>query len=78
MTINPPEANTGVQVIVTAKVTNTGSAKDSYTPKIRIDNVTGGSLPSFLYLKDIDIPAGETELLSFMIPSDTPGKYKVT
>jgi len=78
LTINPPEANTGVQVIATASVTNTGSDKDSYTPKIRIDNVTGESLPSFQYLKDIDIPAGETELLSLVIPSDTPGKYKVT
>ena len=78
LTINPSETNPGVEVIVTAKVTNTGIAKDSYTPKIRIDNVTGGSLPSFRYLGDVDIPAGETELLSFVIPSDTPGKYKVT
>ena len=78
LAINPTEANTGVKVIVTAKVTNTGSVKNSYTPKIRIDNATGGSLPSFRYLGDVDIPAGDTELLSFVIPSDTPGKYKVT
>lgn len=78
LAVNPPETNPGVQVIVTAKVTNTSTVSYSYTPKIRIDNVTGGSLPSFQYLKDIDIPAGETELLSFVIPSDTPGKYKVT
>jgi len=78
LTINPPETNPGVQVIVTAKVTNTGSAQDSYTPKIRVDNVTGGSLPSFRYLDDIEIPAGVTDLLSFVIPSDSPGTYKVT
>jgi|GEM_PF-3445517 len=78
LTIDPPEANTGVQVNATAKVTNTGIDQDSYTPKIRMDNVTGGSLTSFQYLKDIDIPAGETELLSFVIPSETPGRYKVT
>jgi peroxiredoxin len=78
LTVNPTEANTGVQVIVTAKVTNAGSAKDSYTPKIRIDNITGGALPSFRYLKDVDMPAGKTELISFVIPSETPGRYKVT
>ncbi|MFC1968787.1 peroxiredoxin family protein, partial [Chloroflexota bacterium] len=73
-----PEANPGVEVIVTAKVTNTSSTKDGYIPRIRIDNVTGGSLPSFRYLNDVDIPTGETELLSFVIPTDTPGTYKVT
>ena len=78
LTINPPEANTGVQVIITAKVTNTGNAENSYTPKIRIDDVTGGSLPIFRYLKDVDIPAGATQLLSFVIPTDTPGTYQVT
>ena len=78
LTINPPEANPGVQIIATAKVTNNGSAKESYTPKIRIDDVTGGALPSFLYLKDVDIPAGATQLLSFVIPTDAPGKYEIT
>ena len=78
LTINPPETNPGVQVIVTAKVTNTGSTKVSYTPKIRIDDIDGGSLPSFRYLKDIEIPAGITQPLSFVVPTDTPGKYKVT
>lgn len=78
LTINPPEANPGVQVIVTAKVTNTGDAKNSYTPKIRIDDVAGGSLPSFRYLRDVNIPAGATQLLSFAFPTDYPGTYKVT
>ncbi|MBM4432763.1 MAG: peroxiredoxin family protein [Chloroflexi bacterium] len=78
LTVNPPEANTGVSVIVTAKVTNTGNTKDSYNPKIRIDNVAGGALPSFRYLKDVEIPTGKTELLSFVLPSESPGRYKVT
>jgi len=78
LTVNPPEANTGVSVIVTAKVTNNGNSKDSYTPKIRIDNVAGGALPSFRYLKDVEIPAGKTEVLSFVLPSESPGSYKVT
>ena len=78
LTVNPPEANTGISVIVTAKVTNTGNAKGSYTPKIRIDNVAGGALPSFRYLKDVEIPAGKTEVLSFVLPSESPGRYKVT
>jgi hypothetical protein len=78
LTINPPEANTGVPIIVTAKVTNTSTVKDSYTPKIRIDNVAGGALPSFRYLKDVEIPAGKTEVLSFVLPSESPGSYMVT
>ncbi|MFC1942277.1 peroxiredoxin family protein [Chloroflexota bacterium] len=78
LTVNPSEANTGVQVIATARVKNTGDTRDSYTPGIRIENTAGESLPSFRYLNDIDINAGTTELLSFLIPSDTPGTYKVT
>ncbi len=78
LSINPPETNPGVQVIVTAKVTNTGSTKVSYTPKIRIDDIDGGSLPSFRYLKDVDMPAGITQQLSFVVPTESPGKYKVT
>lgn len=78
LTVNPPETNPGVQIFVTAKVTNTGSIKDSYTPEIRIDSVAGRSLPSFHYLNNIDIAASETEFFSFVIPSDTPGIYKVT
>ncbi len=78
LTINPPETNPGVQVIVTARVTNTSSTGTSYTPMIRVDNVAGGSLPSFLYLQKLVIPAGVTQLLSFVIPSDYTGKYRVT
>ncbi len=79
LAINPPETNPGVQVIITARVTNTGDRTNTYTPKIRIDDdIKQTSLPSYLYLKDIDIPAGATQLVSFVIASDDPGTYKVT
>ncbi|MFH1031554.1 MAG: redoxin domain-containing protein [Chloroflexota bacterium] len=78
LTISPPEANTGVQVIVTARVTNNGNAQNSYTPEIRIDDITRGSLPSFRGLPEVAIPAESTQLLSFVIPAETPGAYKVT
>lgn len=78
LTINPPDANTGVQVIVTAKVTNNSSIQNNYTPEIRIDDVTRGSLPSFRGLQEVAIPADSTQLLSFVIPAETPGTYKVT
>ena len=78
LTINPPEANTGVQIIATARVTNIGSTADSYTPRLRIDSVTEEVLPSFLYLKDIEIAAGATEILSFVFSSNAPGTYKAT
>ncbi len=78
LTINPAEAITGVQVMVTAKVTNTGSAATTYTPKLRIDNATTASLPTYLYLRDRAIDAGATQQMSFLLSPENPGKYRVT
>lgn len=78
LTINPAEAYAGVQVMITAKVTNTGSAATVYTPKLRIDNVSNVSLPTFLYLRDTNIAPGATQQMSFVVSPDNPGKYRVT
>jgi hypothetical protein len=78
LTVNPPEINLGVQVIVTAQVTNTGTTANNYTPELRIDDATREVLPSFLYLDDIEIATGATELVSFMLTSNTPGIYTIT
>ena len=77
-TINPPEANTGVQIIATARITNIGSTTNKYSPRLRIDDVTKEVLPSFLVLEDVEITAGTTELLSFVFSSNTPGTFKAT
>jgi hypothetical protein len=78
LTINPPEINLGVQVIVTAQVTNTGATANNYTPTLRIDDATREILPSYLYLNDIEIATGATELISFVLTSNVPGIYKIT
>ncbi|MDO8568875.1 MAG: redoxin domain-containing protein [Dehalococcoidales bacterium] len=78
LTINPSEAYAGVQIMITAKVTNTGSAATTYTPKLRIDNVSNVALPTFLYLRDATIAPGATQQMSFVVSPDNPGKYRVT
>ncbi|MFC1865558.1 TlpA family protein disulfide reductase [Chloroflexota bacterium] len=76
--INPPQANTGVQIIATARITNIGSTTDKYSPRLRIDDVTKEVLPSFLVLDDVEITAGTAELLSFVFSSNTSGTFKAT
>ncbi len=78
LTINPPETNPGVQVIVTAKVTNTGGTGEDYYVKLRIDDLTRASLPAFRYSEEVTIAASETQLLSVLFTMEKPGTYKVT
>ena len=78
LTIDPPEAGAGVPVVIAAKVTNAGNAGNTYTPTIRIEDIAGGSPPVFQSLEDVDIPAGEAQFLTFVIPTDTLGTYQVT
>jgi len=78
LTINPPETNPGVQVIVTAKVTNTGGAEEDYYAKLRIDDLTKASLPAFRYSEEVTIAASETQLVSVLFTMEKPGTYKVT
>jgi hypothetical protein len=78
LTVNPPEINLGVQVIITAQVTNIGAVANNYTPTLRIDDATREVLPSYQYLNDIEIATGATELVSFVLTANTPGTYTVT
>jgi len=78
LAINPSEVNPGVEVIIAAEVTNTSVAEDNYTAKLRIDNVSEESLPSFRYLNEVTIDAGVSRLLSFIVSKNTPATYKVT
>ncbi len=78
LAVNPAEVNAGVKALITAQVTNTGSADDSYVGEIRIDNVDIRSLPAYSYSDEVSIPAGGTQILSVSTSISYPGKYRVT
>lgn len=78
LVVNPAEVNAGVQVLIAAKVTNTGATDDNYQGKVRIDSTTRSSLPSFLPADVVKIQAGATQLLSVVTTINNPGIYKVT
>lgn len=78
LAINPAEVYAGVKVLVTAKVTNTGTVDQIYRGNIRIDNTVQASLPAFLSSSEVNIPAGDTQLLSITTTINNPSTYKVT
>jgi len=78
LTINPDEVYTGVEVVITAEVTNSGDTEDEYTAELRIHDVDGTSLPEFRGLKKVIMAPGETRLMSFLVSKKIPGTYKVT
>jgi peroxiredoxin len=59
-------------------VTNSGSNQASYTPRIRIDDSAGGALPNYRYQQNVAMAPGSTQLLSFVVNADTPGRFRVT
>ncbi len=78
LAINPVEVNPGVEVVITAEVTNTTDTEDEYSAKLRIDDVKNGSLPAFLDSEEVTIAAGKTQLMSFLVSTKRPGTYRVT
>ena len=76
--INPAVVNAGVQALITAKITNTGTADDKYRSSVRIDNITKPSLPSFLPSNEVKIAAGETQVVSVTTTINFPGTYQVS
>lgn len=77
LTVNPPEVNPGVDVIITAKVTNTGQTDGDYTAELRIESVNTASLPAFFYSEKVTIAAGASQLVSVLACRSKPGIYKV-
>ena len=69
--IDPAEANPGEKIIVTAKITNPRATEDSYTARLIINDTTEAMIK-------VDLPAGETQTLSFSVSRDIPGPYQVT
>lgn len=78
LAINPAEVNAGVEALITARVTNTGSGDNRYYGKVRIDNIAQPSLPAYLFTKEVTIPSGASQLLSVVTSIRYPGKYQVT
>jgi hypothetical protein len=78
LSLNPAEVNAGVQLLIAAKVTNTGVADDVYQTNLRIDNTAKPALPSFLPSDKVKIAHGTTQLLSVTTTINNPGTYKVT
>jgi len=71
LVISPAEVNSGEEVAISARVTNTGGAEGSYTAELRIDNVVE-------LAKEVTVAAGGTTTLSFYRYSGIPGTYGVT
>ena len=78
LAINPVEVNPGVEVIITAQVTNSVNTEGDYIAELRIDNLTKASLPAFRYSEKVTIAAGASQLVSVIVSMTTPATYKVT
>lgn len=71
LAINPVEVNPGVEVLITAQVTNTGDTEDTYTAGLEINDVIVGTM-------EVTMAAGASQPVSFEGAGATPGTYKVT
>lgn len=70
LAINPTEVNPGVEIIITAQVTNTADTEASYSAGLMIDDVAVGTM-------EVTMAAGESKPLSFVGAMATPGTYEV-
>lgn len=66
LAINPAEVNPGVEVIITAQVTNTDDTEDTYTAGLRVNDVTMETM-------EVTMAAGESKPLSFIRIHGYPG-----
>ena len=70
LAIDPAEINPGEEVLVTATITNVSDAEKSYSAELSINDATEA-------VKEVVLPAGGTELLSFSVSKDITGNYRV-
>jgi len=71
LAINPSEVNPGVEVIITAQVTNTADTEGTYAAGLMINDVTAATM-------EVTMAAEESKPLSFVGAMATPGTYRVT
>lgn len=70
LAIDPAEVNPGEEVVITAKVTNFGDATGIYPVRLGINGTAA-------LLKNVTVPPGATQTLSFLVSKDIPGTYEV-
>jgi hypothetical protein len=71
LAINPTEVNPGVEIIITAQVTNTADTEAAYGAGLMLNDVNVGTM-------EVTMAAGESKPLSFTGSMATPGTYEVT
>ena len=71
LAINPAEVYPGVEVIITAQVTNTGDTEGTYTAGLILDDDPVAT-------EEMTLAAGISQPVSFVGSINTPGTYKVT
>lgn len=71
LSVNPVEVYAGVEVIITAQITNISESIQTYIAGLRFDDETVAT-------KELTFSPGETQPVSFIGSVSTPGKYKVT
>jgi peroxiredoxin len=71
LAINPAEVNPGVEIIITAQVTNTADTEATYGAGLMLNDVTVGTT-------EVTMAAGESKLVSFVGSMATLGTYEVT
>ena len=71
LAIDPAEVNPGEEVVITAKVTNLGDATGIYPAQLGINGTVA-------LLKNVTVPPGATQTLSFLVSEDIPGTYRIT
>lgn len=68
--VNPAKVNTGDSVSIIAKVTNSNANNGTYNAVLKINN-------AIVISKALTIPAGVTQTLNFLVPTNNPGTYEV-
>lgn len=66
----PTVANVNTQVVITAKVTNTGGTQGSYTAELKINGAT-------IQTEKVIIAPGTDYMLVFKVCTESPGTYTV-
>jgi len=69
--VSPAEVKPGEAVVITADLTNTGDAKDSYTIELRINGTA-------VLAAEVNVPVGETAEVRFSGREEASGTYVVS
>ena len=69
--VNPTKVTVGDTVSIVADVINSGTATGTYDAVLRINNAV-------VISKAVAIPAGVTQGLNFVVPTDNAGTYEAT